>query len=198
VLYKWCPVSVQSVSVLFAGDECRVVVLEKKAGIYQLVLYINFCILVTDLMKKTWLILPGYCVGLGGLLLITYRTLLAVSSPGKVVMVSVNRFGEQYLDLVCLVFLWAVCLIGLLSLSSMVSEKKREGWSTVEHSKKDVLVNPIFSNSVSDSFTQRSALILMKDSPEGFFTTDAASLSIDDVSCSVSVSVVVQQEGSQE
>ncbi len=55
----------------------------KKAGIYQWVLYINFRILGNGVMKKTWFVLPGYCVGLAGLLLITYRTLLAMSSPEK-------------------------------------------------------------------------------------------------------------------
>jgi len=130
-------------------------------------------------------------------LLITYRTLLAVSSPGKAIMVSVNRFGEQYLDLVCLVFLWVVCLVGLLSLSSLVSEKKRKGWSQAEQSNKDVLSRPVFSFEGSDSFHQRSALVVMGDAHEGFSTMDEASLSADDASCSVSVSVIVWQEGFQ-
>jgi len=152
--------------------------------------------MAVDRMKKTWLVLPGYCVGLGGLLLITYRTLLAVSSPEKVIMVSVNRFGEQYLDLVCLVFLWAVCLVGLLSLSSTVSEKKRKGTSQAEQSNKDVLISPVFSFEGSDSFHQRSVSALTGDIRQGFYTTDEASLSVDGEVSSVSVSVVVQQEGS--
>jgi hypothetical protein len=79
-------------------------------------------------MKKRWLVFPGYCVGLGGLLLITYRTLLAVGSESKAIIVHVNQFGEQYLDIVCLVFLWVVCLIGLYCLLSlrMKETKKTE------------------------------------------------------------------------
>lgn len=75
-------------------------------------------------MKKLLLVLPGYCVGLGGLLLITYRTLLALGSESKTITVQVNRFGEQYLDVASLVFLWVVCLVGLLSLTLVVTEKK--------------------------------------------------------------------------
>jgi hypothetical protein len=76
-------------------------------------------------MKKLLLVLPGYCVGLGGLLLITYRTLRAIGSESKTITVQVNMFGEQYLDVVSLVFLWVVCLVGLLSLWLLVTEKTR-------------------------------------------------------------------------
>jgi hypothetical protein len=148
-------------------------------------------------MKKTWLILPGYCVGLGGLLLITYRTLLAVSSPGKAILVSVNRFGEQYLDLVALAFLWVVCLVGLLCLSHFGKEMNRRKDLLVEQPKKGVLMSPVFSFDVLDSVHQRSALAVMDDTDEGFFTSDAASLSADDATSRISVSLVVQQEGSQ-
>jgi hypothetical protein len=148
-------------------------------------------------MKKTWLILPGYCVGLGGLLLITYRTLLAVSSPGKAILVSVNRFGEQYLDLVALAFLWVVCLVGLLCLSHLGKEMNRRKDLLVEQPKKGVLMSPVFSFDVLDSVHQRSALAVMDDTDEGFFTSDVASLSADDATSRISVSLVVQQEGSQ-
>jgi hypothetical protein len=70
-------------------------------------------------MKKSLLVLPGYCVGLGGLLLITYRTLLAAGAESKSITVQVNRFGEQYIDLACLVLLWGVCMVGLYSLLSL-------------------------------------------------------------------------------
>jgi len=77
-------------------------------------------------MKKVELVLPGYLVGLGGLALITYRTLVAFFSTSKSVTVSVNRFGEQYLDVVVLVFLWAVCILGIVSLWVVVRGRSRE------------------------------------------------------------------------
>lgn len=76
-------------------------------------------------MKKLLLILPGYCVGLGSLLLITSRTMLAFGSDSKMITVQVNRFGEQYLDVVALVFLWAVCLVGVLALYRVLKEKNQ-------------------------------------------------------------------------
>ncbi|HWR27523.1 MAG TPA: hypothetical protein VN377_03690 [Candidatus Thermoplasmatota archaeon] len=148
-------------------------------------------------MKKTWFVLPGYCVGLAGLLLITYRTLLAVSSPEKSILVFVNRFGEQYLDLVCLVFLWVVCLVGLLCLSSWVSEMGRRERSQAEQTRKGVLRSPVLSFDVLDSFHQRSALPMMGDVGEGFYTAEETSLSVDETAGSVSVSIVIQQEDSQ-
>jgi hypothetical protein len=74
-------------------------------------------------MRKILFVLPGYCAGLGGLVLITYRTLLALGTESKSVTIQVNRFGEQYLDVICLVFLWSVCVIGVLSLSSVVKDR---------------------------------------------------------------------------
>jgi hypothetical protein len=77
-------------------------------------------------MKKHTLILSGYYVGLGGLLLITLRTLHAVGTETKSITVNVNRFGEQYLDLACLLFLWAVCIIGFSSLWSLRTKETKE------------------------------------------------------------------------
>jgi len=148
-------------------------------------------------MKKTWFVLPGYCVGLGGLLLITYRTILAVSSPGKAILVSVNRFGEQYLDLLALAFLWLVCLVGLLCLSSFVKEMNRRDDLRLTQSNLGGVRSPMFSFNVLDSFRQPSAVAVIGDAREGFSIVDEASLSVDKTQSSVSVSVVVQQEDSQ-
>jgi hypothetical protein len=73
-------------------------------------------------MDRKLLVLPGYLVGCGGLALITYRTILAFFSSSKAIMVHVNRFGEQYVDLVLLFFLWIVCLVGLWSLSKLLKQ----------------------------------------------------------------------------
>jgi len=193
VLSSVCTIGIDSV----LSGEHPGVVFRKKAGFYQWVLYINFRILGTDFMKKTWFVLPGYCVGLGGLLLITYRTILAVSSPGKAILVSVNRFGEQYLDLLALAFLWLVCLIGLLCLSSFVKEMKRKDVLLLEQSNLGGVRSPMFSFNVLDSFRQPSAVAVTEDAREGFSIVDEASLSVDKTQSSVSVSVVVQQEDSQ-
>jgi len=75
-----------------------------------------------DSLRNTWWILPGYCIGLGGLALITYRTVRAVLSTSKSITLQVNSFGEQYLDLLCLVLLWMVSLIGMWILWSRMKE----------------------------------------------------------------------------
>jgi hypothetical protein len=77
-------------------------------------------------MKKKMLILLGYLVGMGGVFLITYRTLLAFFSESKSITVQMNRYGEQYGDLAFLVFIWIVCVVGLLSLVALLKEQKDE------------------------------------------------------------------------
>jgi hypothetical protein len=98
--------------------------------------------MLADNMKKIWLVLLGYSVGFGGLVLITYRTILALSAPGKMVLVSVNRFGEQYLDVVALVFLWVVCLVGLLCLFSLDRELKRQ-----DHARGGIMIRRVMQPS---------------------------------------------------
>jgi hypothetical protein len=74
-------------------------------------------------MRKLFLILPGYCVGFGGLLLITYRTLLAMGSESKAITVHVDRFGEAYFDMIALALLWTMVLVGLLAVYLVMREK---------------------------------------------------------------------------
>jgi hypothetical protein len=121
-----------------------------------------------------------------------------MSSPGKAILVSVNRFGEQYLDLVALAFLWLVCLVGVLCLSSFVKEMKRREDFAFEQSNADDLRNPLFSFDVFDSFQKQSAVAVIGEARESFFTADETFLSVDETESSVSVSVVVQQEDFQE
>lgn len=90
-------------------------------------IYIIFRVFAgVGLMKKKLLIVPGYLVGISGVLLITYQTLLAFFSEGKSVTVQVNRYGEQYGDIVVLVFLWVVCIVGLVCLVALLRDPKAE------------------------------------------------------------------------
>jgi len=62
------------------------------------------------------LIIPGYLAGIGCLVFMTQRTLLAFFSEQKAVTIYINRYGEQYLDLLSLIILWVISLIGLFLL----------------------------------------------------------------------------------
>jgi len=84
-------------------------------------------------MKKDLFILPGYLVGIGSLGLITYRTLLAIGTESKSITIQVNQYGEQYLDVALLVFVWIVCIIGLLSLPSQGKEQKMRASKEHDH-----------------------------------------------------------------
>jgi hypothetical protein len=77
-----------------------------------------------DRIKYKLLILPGYIVGLSCLLIITYRTFIAFFSESKSVLININKFGEQYFDLIALFIIWAISLIGLIVLFLMLNEEK--------------------------------------------------------------------------
>ena len=51
--------------------------------------------------------------------------MIAFFSESKSVIVHVNKFGEQYLDIVSLVVLWIVCLGGLLVLFWTSKKEKK-------------------------------------------------------------------------
>jgi len=108
-------------------------------------------------MKKKLLILPGYLVGLGSLLLLTYRTVLAFFSESKSITIQVNRYGEQYVDVALLVFLWVVCMIGLLYLSPLMN---KEGGETVlkgdQRGRKGMTQERLYLNVVQDADTDET------------------------------------------
>jgi len=54
----------------------------------------------------------------------TYRTLIAFFSESKSVVVNINKYGEQYIDLVALVIIWIISLVGLIILFLMLKEEK--------------------------------------------------------------------------
>jgi hypothetical protein len=152
-------------------------------------------------MKKTLLVLLGYGIGLGGLVLITYRTLLAVGTESKAITISVNRFGEQYVDLACLVFLWGVCVVGLLSLSSLLKEEKIEKASDRNKSERNVVKKPGLSlDVVPDSFLDEPSRVVVGAFGESFSETGSGFYHRDDegTCCVFSYSVRVIQDYTEE
>ena len=49
-------------------------------------------------------------------MIITYRSIIAFLNENKVITISINKYGEQYLDIVALAVIWCVCLISLFFL----------------------------------------------------------------------------------
>lgn len=149
-------------------------------------------------MKKTLLVFLGYGIGLGGLALITYRTLLAVGTESKAITISVNRFGEQYLDLVCLVFLWSVCVVGLLSLPSVIRDGKKVFDRGQEE--RNVGIRPGVPYHVSSDVLDGSARIVVGVLDGSLSTTHSGFLRVDDdeTDNGLSYSVRVVQEATEE
>ena len=137
-------------------------------------------------MDRKLLVLPGYLVGCGGLALITYRTILAFFSSSKAITVHVNRFGEQYVDLVLLFFLWIVCLAGLWSLSKLL---KKPGL-TSEHTYEPSVV--LHTDGSSFLYQNRATVpqvsLSSSENASGYVSVDEAYLS------AASVSVLVESK----
>lgn len=76
-------------------------------------------------IKDKLLVIPGYITGLGCLLIITYRTLIAFFSEGKSVIITINSYGEQFLDIISLVVIWIICLIGFYFLINRSKQKEK-------------------------------------------------------------------------
>ena len=87
------------------------------------------------------LVIPGYIVGLSCLFIVTYRTMIAFFSDSKSVIIHVNRFGEQYLDIISLVVIWIICLGGLLALF-LTSRKEKTSKKPVNNFKERPTHNP--------------------------------------------------------
>ena len=142
-------------------------------------------------MKNSWLIIPGYCVGLGGLVLITYRTVLAIVSPGKAVLVSVNSFGEQYLDLLALGFLWTVSVVGLLCLLALKKELARRSSDGSEDDSGNAMVSfPMFS-AASYSVSLPSLFRLHQEDARWSLKPEESSESEGGVGATLSLSIVL-------
>lgn len=72
------------------------------------------------------MIIPGYIAGLGCLLLITYITIIAYVSDSKSLTIFINKFGEQFYDLIALIIIWAICLMGFIILIRYLKEEKKK------------------------------------------------------------------------
>ncbi len=57
--------------------------------------------------------------------LITYRTILAFFSEGKAITISINKYDEQYFDIVALMIIWIVFLISLIFFIKVLKREKR-------------------------------------------------------------------------
>ena len=122
-------------------------------------------------MKNKLLIVPGYLIGIGSLFIITYRTLLAFFSENKSVTIHVNRYGEQYADIAFLIFIWIICLAGLIYLYIVMREGKvaKVLGSEIRGKKvisKDGSYLGILRNSLVDEKTGMVRSILVKPSGE--------------------------------
>ena len=73
---------------------------------------------------ETIFIFGGYLSGMVLLGLQTIITLKAFFSDSKSITIHVNRYGEQYGDILTFVFFWALCLIGLIFLYNRLKKPK--------------------------------------------------------------------------
>jgi len=107
-------------------------------------------------IRHKLLIIPGYFIGIGCLFLITQRTLLAFFSETKAVTISINAYGEQYLDLISLVVLWIICFFGLFLLIKIKDEKPEQTWIHKIHGKTVINEEGVCLGVLRDSVVDRN------------------------------------------
>lgn len=76
-------------------------------------------------IRDKLLVIPGYLTGLGCLLIITYRTLIAFFSEGKSIIIHINSYGEQFLDIISLIVIWIICLLGFYFLIKRSKQEEK-------------------------------------------------------------------------
>jgi len=95
----------------------------------------------------------GYIIGCLALGVVTLRTIIAVFSPSKAVIIYVNNHGEMYLDVLALGVLWALTLLGfwillktLFKTKDTYSKTMEEKWNYREDGAglSGVVVHPLF------------------------------------------------------
>ena len=150
-------------------------------------------------MKQHLLMLPGCLVGVGCLVLITYRTLVAFFSESKLIIVQVNRYGEQYLDLVGLVVLWAVCVMSGWSLSRLLVGRTLEAQRrTDDHDEGEYPLRSVESIKVAHGVTPSGCEVEVFGEP--FTTTNPGFVTMkteepgDGFSCFVHIAQKVMEE----
>lgn len=92
-----------------------------------------------NIIKNKLLIVPGYIIGLCCLLIVTYRTIIAFFSANKAVIIYINRFGEQFMDIFALVIIWIICIAGLIILFMILKEEKSRKKSGFNYDKKPLI-----------------------------------------------------------
>lgn len=65
--------------------------------------------------------------------------MIAFFSESKSVVININKFGEQYIDLFALVIIWIICLVGLIILFWMIKEEKILEYSLYKSDKRPII-----------------------------------------------------------
>lgn len=74
-------------------------------------------------IRDRLLIIPGFFIGLFCLSIITYRTIIAFLSENKAVIIYINNYNEQFLDIAALIIIWIVFLISSIFLVKLIREE---------------------------------------------------------------------------
>ena len=72
---------------------------------------------------KSVIILSGYLSGILILVVQTWIMIRAYFNDSKSVTIYVNRFGEQFGDVIVFIFIWIICLFGLYLLYNKIKKQ---------------------------------------------------------------------------
>jgi hypothetical protein len=72
--------------------------------------------------------------------------MIAFFSDSKTVIIHINRFGEQFIDILALIIIWIICIVGLIILFIILKEGKEQRKSSFNYDKEPLITqnNPFF------------------------------------------------------
>jgi hypothetical protein len=65
--------------------------------------------------------------------------MIAFFSDSKTVIIHINRFGEQFLDIFALVIIWVICLAGIIILFIILKEEKKQKKPSFNYDKEPLI-----------------------------------------------------------
>ena len=92
-------------------------------------------------IRDRLLIIPGFLIGLFCLSIISYRTIIAFLSENKAIIIHINNYNEQFLDIAALFIIWIIFLISLIFLVRVIREETTLKNDTLNIEKKPFLEN---------------------------------------------------------
>ena len=78
--------------------------------------------------------------------------MVAYFSESKAVIIHINKFGEQFIDLFALLIIWIICILGLIALYWMLKQEKIPKNNPFKADKEPIIKQDFSFSDITDIF----------------------------------------------